>query len=146
MPDDVRADYLEAASVFGRSPRATAALLRLALQKLMVALSLPGKKIDADIATLVAGGLPEEVQQALDYLRVIGNESVHPGELDLNDTPELAHALFGMLNFVVEDRIERPRTIARLYGEIPAKNRGWIKERDGKGKDEAATTLPHPTK
>lgn len=142
MPDTVRADYLEAASVIARSPRSAAALLRLALQKLMIELGLPGKKIDADIGELVARGLPGEVQKALDFCRAIGNEAVHPGELNLNDSPELAAALFGMLNFVVADRIERPQTIARLYGEIPSRIRGWIDERDGAEKPLAPSAPP----
>jgi hypothetical protein len=141
MPDVVRADYLEAAAVLGRSPRSAAALLRLALQKLLKELGMPGKSIDADIKELVRQGLPVMVQQALDVCRVIGNEAVHPGELDLNDSPELAASLFGMLNFIVADRIEHPKTIADLYQKIPAQKREWIEQRDKAAKP-LAPTLP----
>ncbi|WP_425509557.1 DUF4145 domain-containing protein [Xanthomonas sontii] len=137
MPEAVQADYEEAAAVIGRSPRSAAALLRLALQKLLKELGLPGNSIDADIKALVIAGLPAEVQKALDYCRVIGNEAVHPGEIDLNDTPELAVALFEMLNFIVADRIERPKTIEALYEKIPAQKREWIEQRDRGSKQPA---------
>lgn len=130
MPPEVSADYIEAAAVFVRSPRSSAALLRLALQKLLKHLGLPGKSIDGDIRELVSQGLPPLVQQALDLCRVVGNEAVHPGKLDLKDTPQLTGNLFAMLNFIVSDRIERPAAIADLYAELPADARGWIDDRN----------------
>jgi hypothetical protein len=93
--------------------------MRLVIQKLMPELGEKGKNINDDIASLVAKGLPIEVQQALDFCRVIGNNGVHPGEIDLNDTPEVAHSLFSMVNFIVEDRISRPKKVADLYSKLP---------------------------
>lgn len=43
MPDDVAADYLEARTIFEASPRSSAALLRLAIQKLCKHLGQTGK-------------------------------------------------------------------------------------------------------
>jgi len=130
MPEEIRTEYDEARSVFGRSPRAAAALLRLAVQKLMPALGQKGENINDDIKSLVAQGLPIEVQQALDYCRVIGNNAVHPGEIDLSDTPEMAQNLFAMINFIVEDRISRPRRVQALYDRLPEKAREAIAKRD----------------
>src|ERR1035437_3337276 len=73
MPADVSADYEEARRVFTSSPRSSAALLRLAVQKLCIELGQPGKNLNDDIGALVKLGLPERAQKALDVVRVIGN-------------------------------------------------------------------------
>lgn len=135
MPEDVKADYEEARQIVGMSPRGACALLRLAVQKLCADLGEKGKNIDDDIAALVTKGLPVEVQQALDSLRVIGNEAVHPGELDLRDDVETATALFDLLNFVVKDRIAEPKERRRIFGLLPEKKRAAIDLRDGKDPD-----------
>ena len=90
-----------------------------------------GRNINNDIGALVAKGLPVHVQQALDVCRVIGNNAVHPGEIDVNDTPEIAHSLFDMLNFIVDDRISRPKHIQALYDKLPEAARKAIAKRDG---------------
>lgn len=131
MPDDVRHDYEEASNILAASPRGAAALLRLALQKLMVHLGEPGKHIDTDIASLVKKGLPVKLQQALDSVRVVGNNAVHPGQLDLTDTPELATKLFTFLNIIVDNRITQDRMIDQFYtGSIPANLQKAIVDRD----------------
>jgi hypothetical protein len=132
LPDDCQAEYDEARAVFSESPRAAAALLRLSVQKLMPHLGEKGKNINDDIASLVSKGLPVTVQRALDFCRVIGNNAVHPGEIVLNDTPEVAQQLFTMINFIVEDRITRPREIEVLYNTLPETARLAIEKRDQK--------------
>lgn len=90
-----------------------------------------GKRIDDDIASLVKKGLRIEIQQALDSVRVIGNESVHPGEIDLRDDPDTANALFGLVNVIVEDRISQPKKISEIYSGLPAnKSLKRIEDRD----------------
>lgn len=130
MPKSIVEEYQEARSIFARSPRAAVALLRLAIQKLMVELGEKGENINADIKALVSKGLPVQIQQAFDYCRVIGNNAVHPGEINLNDTPEMGQHLFNMLNFIVEDRITRPKHIASLYLQLPEEARNAIEKRD----------------
>jgi hypothetical protein len=130
MPDDVKADYEEARRIVGLSPRGACALLRLGVQKLCASLGEKGRNIDDDIASLVEKGLPVEVQQALDSLRVIGNEAVHPGEMDLRDDVATATSLFGLLNFVVQDRIAGPKERRRLFGLLPERKREAIANRD----------------
>jgi Domain of unknown function (DUF4145) len=130
LPDDVRKDYDEAVSIVVQSPRGACAILRLALQKLMPHLGQKGKNLDDDIAALVKGGLDPGVQQALDALRVIGNNAVHPGELDLRDDVATAQSLFEVLNYIVEQQIERPQKLAALYQKLPEGARKAIAQRD----------------
>jgi hypothetical protein len=130
MPEDVMADYNEARSVLQRSPRSAAALLRLSLQKLCKNLGEKGNNVNEDIAGLVAKGLPVEIQQSLDIVRVVGNEQVHPGTLDVRDDPKIAAKLFDLLNFIVEERISRPKAIRALYSQLPPSKIEGIKKRD----------------
>jgi hypothetical protein len=131
LPADCQADYEEARDIVSRSPRGAVALLRLCLQKLMPYLGEEGKNINDDIKSLVEKGLPPMVQQALDVCRVVGNNAVHPGELDIHDTPEIAHQLFRMINFIVADRITRPKEIQALYAQLPQGAIDAIAKRDG---------------
>jgi len=132
MPEDVKADYEEARRIVGQSPRGASALLRLAVQKLCKDLGEKGENINEDIKSLVQKGLPEEVQEAMDSLRVIGNNAVHPGEMDLTDDTETASALFNLLNFVVEEMIAKPKRRRGVFANLPASVREAIKKRDGK--------------
>ena len=133
MPDDVRQAYDEARTIVSRSPRGAAALLRLCVQLLMLHLGEKGRNINDDIASLVKKGLPVAVQQSLDSLRVIGNNAVHPGQIDLNDNTGIALGLFKLLNFIIEKQISEPKQIAAFYtGNVPKSNQDGIKKRDGK--------------
>lgn len=134
MPEDIAIDFEEARQISSQSPRAAAALLRLCVQKICnFLLGKPGK-IDDQIGQLVADGLPKRVQQALDAVRVIGNESVHPGTMDLNDSPEVAQALFRLVNLIVQDCISAPKEAEDVYGLLPAGKREGIERRDAKAK------------
>ncbi|HEX5990714.1 MAG TPA: DUF4145 domain-containing protein [Solirubrobacterales bacterium] len=132
MPGDVKADYEEARRIVGQSPRGACALLRLSVQKLCKDLGEKGENINEDIKSLVQKGLPEEVQEAMDSLRVIGNNAVHPGEMDLTDDLETATALFNLLNFVVEEMIAKPKRRRGVFANLPLGVREAIKKRDGK--------------
>lgn len=132
LSEDVLHDFEEARTILDLSPRGAASLLRLAIEKICIELKAEGNDINQQIAFLVSKGLPEEVQQALDTIRVIGNEAVHPGQLDLRDDRETATKLFDLVNFIAQDRISRPKQIKALYGMIPEGKRKAIDVRNAK--------------
>lgn len=134
MPAEVRSDYEEARSIFDRSARSASALLRLAVQKLCTALGEKSENLNGDIASLVRKGLPPQVQQALDVVRVVGNNQVHPGVLDVRDNPEVAIALFGLVNLIIEVMIAQPKHVKDMFSKLPESARKAIEQRDNVAK------------
>jgi endogenous inhibitor of DNA gyrase (YacG/DUF329 family) len=133
MPDDVKQDYEEARDILSISPRGAAALLRLSIQKLCKHLGQPGENINSDIAALVKEGLSTKLQQALDSVRVIGNNAVHPGQIDLKDDIETANKLFVFVNIICDNQISQPKQIGEFYDtKVPENLRQAIEKRDGK--------------
>lgn len=132
LDDEIKGDYMEARSILTRSPRGAAALLRLALQRLCKQLGENGKDINADIANLVKKGLRPSIQRSLDIVRVTGNESVHPGALDMKDNREVALRLFELINLIAEVMISEPKKIDELYDKVvPEEKQKAIAGRDG---------------
>jgi hypothetical protein len=72
------------------------------------------------------GGL----QKALDVVRVIGNQAVHPGVMDLKDKRETAGKLFELINLIAHDRITYPKEVDALYSSLPAPQIAQITKRD----------------
>ncbi len=134
LPVDVRADYSEAAQIAHESPRGAAALLRLAVQKLCAHVLQSDSKstIDKDIGLLVSRGLPVTIQRALDTVRVIGNEAVHPGELDLRDDTATVNSLFLLINLIAESLITVPLRVTEIYSGLPESKLDGIRARDRK--------------
>ena len=130
MPEDVKRIYDEACLVLKASPRSSAALSRLAIEKLVDYLEADGDNLNLKIADLVSKGLPKRIQQMLDSVRVIGNNAVHPGEIDLSDDTQLALSLLNFINLIVDDRISQPKKIDEVYNGLPESNLKSIEKRD----------------
>jgi hypothetical protein len=118
MPDDVKADYLEAREIAEKSPSAAVAILRRALQKLLPYIGGEGKNINNDINKLAEEGLDVSIIKSLDIIRVIGNESVHPGVIDVDDH-DMAMFAFTLLNLIVENRISHRQRIDEIHKQLP---------------------------
>jgi len=130
LPEKIAIDYEEARQIAGLSPRGAAALLRLSIQKLCKHLGKPGDNINDDIKALVADGLPAKVQEALDSVRVIGNEAVHPGTIDWHDDRDIVFQLFRLVNFIAQKMLTEPKEIDDIYASIPKLKRDAIERRD----------------
>lgn len=130
LPDNVLAVTEEARGIVEASPKGAAALLRLAIQLLCIHLGKSGSDLNAAIGSLVSDGLNPVVQKSLDVVRVIGNESVHPGTIDLNDDRDTAIRLFDLVNIICEQMITQPRQVSELYEKLPEDKRKQIEQRD----------------
>ena len=130
LPKDIQADCLEAAAIFNDSPRGAAALLRLAVQKLCNHLEPNGKNLNESIRLLVQDGLPQKVQKALDVVRVVGNNAVHPGQIDVADNPRVALELFQLVNIIADVMLTQPKKIDKLFDALPQKDKAQIHRRD----------------
>jgi hypothetical protein len=136
MPEDIEQDYLEAASIISKSPRGAAALIRLAMEKLCRRLNPEGpKKLNDNIQQLLDKGIiKKRIQQALDSVRIIGNETVHPGQLDLKDDIDAAASLFRLVNIIVQETISDDKEIEALFNKCPADKLKGIESREKKEK------------
>lgn len=138
MPEEIKKDFREARQIFNYSPRGSAALLRLATEKLVEILIEKSKRkntknLNKNIGILVEEGLPTSIQKALDSLRVIGSEAVHPGVLNLNDNEDIALKLFKLVNLIIENRISQVEEIENLFkNKIPKSKKEQIEKRDSK--------------
>jgi hypothetical protein len=133
LPQELLRDYEEASAISQMSPRGAAALLRLLIQKLCAHLGTKSQSIDKAIAELVEGGqINKKIQQALDTVRVVGNQAVHPGTLDLRDDASTVLTLFNLVNYVVEKTITEPKEIDAIYNGLPQDKLKGIEDRDKK--------------
>jgi Domain of unknown function (DUF4145) len=131
LPESVKSIYEEARAVADASPRSAAALLRVCLEELVNVLEPGNDRLNDKVGKLVARGLPEPVQRAMDTLRVFGNEAgAHVGEIDLTDDRETVLALFQVLGMVVEHVITRQNQLDALYSRIPKSKLDAIARRD----------------
>lgn len=130
MPESVKSLYLEASSIYNKSPRAACALLRLAVERLCSELGETGT-IDTMIGNLVKKGLPSIVQKALDAVRVIGNKAVHPGQIVFDvDDKSTAETLMKLLNIITERLITEPKEIDAIFDALPQSTKDAIEKRD----------------
>ena len=131
MPESVNKLYMEATAIHTKSPRGATALLRLSIQILAKELGEKGNNINTDIGNLVKKGLPEIVQQSLDIVRVTGNDAVHPGQIDTDNTKTVSQ-LFDLVNIIVEYMIALPKKVSGIYKGLPTEKVKGINERDKK--------------
>lgn len=131
LPDDIKADYLEAASIVDQSPRSAAGLLRLCIHKLCAFLGSDDSQLDKAIGKLVKDkGLSPLVQQSLDVVRLTGNAALHERAYDREDTRVVTMKLFQLINVIVEQTITLPKHVDALLKQFPEDKKKAIERRD----------------
>lgn len=129
LPEDIKNDYNEAAMIVEISPRGATALLRLCIQKLCHNHFDKKVKIDAAIKQLNIGTSNKDFIKALDIVRVIGNEAVHPGQMDLKDDHDTAKSLFELVNYITSNMVQSEK-IKKQYESLPPEKLKGINDRD----------------
>ncbi len=134
-PEAVLEYYNEARVVSVSSPRAAAALLRLAAKKLCESLGETDSNLNRAIGKLNQKGLPESVIQSLDTVRIFGNEGgAHEGQIDLTgeDNKQIVDRLFKLINFIVEKTITEPQEVKNMFASLPKNKKQGVAIRDKK--------------
>jgi len=136
MPSDVKEIYEEASGVLPISPRASSALLRLALEKLLPQVGAKKDSINNMIRELVSERrIMGRTKEAMDALRILGNDSVHSNEMILDenrDEEKTALTLFRLLNRIVNETIGADKELKEIYDGLPQTKLDGIKNRDQK--------------
>ena len=130
MPESAKKLYLEAGNVLPGSTRAAAALLRMCTEDIIKFLATKQDKEKVlDERTSLYRRVEflrehdklwpaEEIDDALDLLRVIGNDAVHspePREIrGDDDTRQVARSLFMLVDMITEQLITRRRRARSL--------------------------------
>jgi hypothetical protein len=133
--------YNEAREVAAASPRSAAALLRVALEALLQELHPSPKRLVERIDELHDLGLPTPQTQAMDVLRLIGNEAAHAGTIHDADKPETVRELFRYLNFLAESS-ETVRRITTSYHALPEQKRADAERRRRQPRGDQPPTPP----
>jgi hypothetical protein len=132
-PKPIKDVYEEARLIFPHSARAAAALLRLAIQMICIECGLPGENLNSDIGALVKKGLPIQIQQSLDLVRVVGNNAVHPGQIVIEDNHQNIEKFFGLVNLTIDVLIVQPAKVAAMFTTlVPPAQQQQIAARDVK--------------
>jgi len=124
LPEEVQDTYNEARSVVAHSPRAAAALLRLAIEQLCVHLHGEGLTLDKHVALLVSGGLHNQTADMFDAVRLVGNNAIHPVDrIGLQENPDIVQTLFWLVNEIADEVITKPKQREAATAWIPPEER-----------------------
>ena len=120
MPNNIIEIYNEAKKVLVISPKSACALLRLALENLMDYLKVDGKNLKEKICKYCDEyHVDESLKKSFHILRIVGNEAVHPGTINIDDNEDIARSLFGILNYIVDETITRKNKIDKIFDDLP---------------------------
>lgn len=137
MPEEVREVFEEARSIASNSPRAAAALLRLAAEQLVSAKTEQGINLNVGIERLAQEQrISPTAQQFADSLRLLGNDTVHAvSEIQDHAPQETIETAFDFLNKLVDDLITGPKQAEGMLQKFPERKRAGIEQRDGKAQN-----------
>lgn len=131
MPEVAKKLYMESAQILQDSPRASAALLRLALQEILNKVVKGGEKNSInDNIGILSKEVDKTTQKALDLIRINGNNAVHPGEIQIKE--ETTEYMYKLLNIIVQKLISDKKQIDDLFKKLPKNIKESIERRESK--------------
>lgn len=119
MSSKVEEIYEESRQIYAISPRASAALLRVCIEKITEELGEKDGTLNTRIGNLVKKDLPVDIQKALDAVRVTGNDVLHAGQIGLNDNSETAYSLFDIVNVIIQRMVSEKKLIDKIFAKLP---------------------------
>lgn len=135
LPEECLPDFTEACAVAPHSARAGAALMRSCLENLLKKVTGKDNPSDAIKKLVAEKQCDKTIQEAMDYVRVVGNKALH----NANEIPMLAddtgyhfETLVSLIGYIVDDQITRPKKIKNVYSTLPETERTRIDRRDNK--------------
>lgn len=112
--------YEQARSIAELSPCASAALLRKALEQILMQYGKTKGKETSHLREMLKSlkeDIPEDIYMNLETVKLAGDKSIHPGEIDMKDFPKITAALFSVVNDIFEELVARPAKNRKLYKE-----------------------------
>jgi Domain of unknown function (DUF4145) len=118
-------EYYEAASVLSDSARASAALTRRLLQRVLrdEAEATAHNLVRQIEEVLERNELPSDTAQLIDVIRNIGNFAAHPDEMILDVTPQEAELCLDILDRVIDFYVVSPAKTRAITESVNAKLR-----------------------
>lgn len=109
MPQNIKDLYIEASSVFELSPRSALAIIRLALDLLCIELGANNKdSLYNKVEWLYNENvINSEIKELAHGVRGLGNDAVHPRNIDDQIDKNDAELVFELLNIIVEEKITK---------------------------------------
>lgn len=128
MPDNVKSVYYEAKIVLNISPKSACTLLRLALEMLLNELDMDGRTLNDKINNYCNDfDSNNRLIKAFHLVRIVGNEAVHPGTIDIDDNEDVARAMFEILNEIVDETITKKNKMDAIFEYLPEEKINSIK-------------------
>lgn len=127
MPKDIQDDYNEARNIASASPRSACMLLRLCIER--ICKEVKGTDLNDKTKKLDKEGFDKNIIMAMDSIRVIGGQAVHPLQMNLQDNEDVVKLLFEIVNDISDHIYSRKKRIEEVYKFLPQSKKSAIEER-----------------
>lgn len=123
IPKAAQRLYREASLIANLSPCASAALLRTVMEKLCTELNVKGENLASKIDDMMEGGkIDKELENAMQAVRLIGNEAIHEGVISEGDEWKTVDILFDIIDELSERLFSKPKRIRQLTSKLEKPN------------------------